>query len=309
MLHLDRATGAIAHLRFRKTARLLRTNDLLVVNDTRVSALRLLGHRPTGAQAQALVLTDLGGGRFRALVKPGRRLRQGAVIEFGSGLSAEILAPLGAGLREIQFASATDLAVRLAEAGSVPLPPYVHARLDDPERYQTVYACTPGSAAAPTAGLHFTADLLDEIRAKGVRVASVTLDVGLDTFRRVDTQHLDDHAMHGERCSLPEATAEAIAKCKGRIVAVGTTTVRTLESFASGPRQVEAGEKVTRLFIRPGHRFQIVDGAFTNFHMPRTTMLMMVAALAGQAPLRRAYKEALEREYRFLSFGDAMLVL
>jgi len=202
-----------------------------------------------------------------------------------------------------------DFSTRLREVGQAPLPPYIRSRLANPERYQTVYARAVGSAAAPTAGLHFTESLLGELKAKGIRFATVTLDVGLDTFRPIQVDDVDQHPMHGERCHVPVETAEAVAACRGRIIAVGTTSVRTLETLARGPRELESGETVSRLFIRPGYSFRIVDGMFTNFHMPKTTMLMMISALAGVELIMDAYRDAVAEKYRFLSFGDSMLIL
>jgi len=212
-------------------------------------------------------------------------------------------------LKRLKISHSGDLGTALLSAGSVPLPPYVHHRLTDEERYQTVYSSAPGSAAAPTAGLHFTRELLSELESKGVKTARVSLDVGLDTFRPVAVEDIEDHVIHGERCSVHVETAEAVQSCKGRIVAVGTTTVRTLETFASGPRRVESGSRVSRLFITPGFEFKVIDGMFTNFHLPRTTMLFMVSAIAGRDPLMAAYEEAVRTKYRFLSFGDSMLIL
>lgn len=279
------------------------------MNDTRVTARRLFGERPTGGRVEALLLEPRGSARYSALVKPAKRLNIGAVIRFEDGLSAEVTADLGDGKRELAFQESADLESRLARAGEVPLPPYITERLLDAERYQTVFASQPGSAAAPTAALHFTRELLEKIRAKGVQTATVTLNVGIDTFRPVQTENLDEHRMHGESCSVPEPTSEAIARCQGRIVAVGTTTVRTLESLASGPRQVQSGSTRTSLFIREGYRFRVIDGMITNFHLPRTTMLVMISAFAGRQNIFRAYEEAVRERYRFLSFGDAMLII
>ena len=309
LLHLERATGKVHHRAFRDAPGLLEAGDLLVLNDTRVSALRLLGHKPTGAEVEFFLLNGLGQGVFEALVRPGRRLKPGSLVLFDGGLAGTVEAILPHGRRRVRLTHPTDLPAALASAGRVPLPPYIHETLEDPGRYQTVYARTDGSTAAPTAGLHFTPELLDAIRARGVDIAFVTLDVGLDTFRPIAAENLDDHRMQGERCCLPTETARAIERCTGRIVAVGTTAVRTLETFARGPRRVEPGERVSRLFLRPESTLQVVDGMFTNFHMPRTTMLLMLAAMAGTEAVSAAYQEALAHDYRFLSFGDAMLIL
>ncbi|MCB8932148.1 MAG: tRNA preQ1(34) S-adenosylmethionine ribosyltransferase-isomerase QueA [Fimbriimonadaceae bacterium] len=309
LLHLDPSSGRVAHLAFRDAPTLLREGDLLVLNDTRVTALRLIGAKPSGAQVEFFLLRPAGQDRFEALVRPGRKLRPGATAEFEGGITGRVEALLPDARRLVSLHHPRGLDRALESVGRVPLPPYIHELLDDPERYQTVYARTPGSTAAPTAGLHFTDAILEAIEARGASIAFVTLDVGLDTFRPIQADDLDDHPMHGERCAVPEATAEAVAACKGRVVAVGTTSVRTLETFSKGPRAIEPGEAVSRLFIRPGYRFLSVDGMFTNFHMPRTTMLSMLAAMAGEENVLRAYSEALENGYRFLSFGDSMVLL
>lgn len=302
LLWLDRRSGDVQHRRFTDVAEILEKGDLLVMNDTRVTALRLLGKKESGGGVEALLLRDLGNNRFEALMKPGRRLRVGARVSF-DGVCAEVDEVLPDGRRTLVF-DRDPKAV-----GTVPLPPYIVTALLDPERYQTVYGTQGGSSAAPTAGLHFTKELLGSLNAKGVEIATVTLDVGLDTFRPVQVERLSDHVMHGEQCSVPESTAEAIAGCKGRVIAVGTTTVRTLESHATGRRQVAPGQATTTMFIHPGYEFQAIDGMFTNFHMPKTTMLMMLSAFAGRDHVLRAYAEALASDYRFLSFGDSMLIL
>jgi S-adenosylmethionine:tRNA ribosyltransferase-isomerase len=309
LLSLDRGSGAVEHLQFEDVLGILRAGDLLVMNDTRVTARRLMGTKPTGGEVEALLLRDLGAGVFEALVKPARRLQVGARVLFSDGLSAVVEGVTESGGRVLRFDPDPDLALKLERSGKVPLPPYITAELDDPERYQTVIARAGGSAAAPTAGLHFTRELLSGFAALGVEMAMVTLDVGIDTFRPVQAEQLEDHQMHGERCEVSEEVAAKVAACEGQIVAVGTTTVRTLESRAVGDRRLEPGTHETKIFIRPGYRFQIVDGMFTNFHLPRTTMLMMLAAMVGREPLMRAYEEAVRQKYRFLSFGDSMLIL
>ncbi len=310
MLHLDRTTGAIVHRRFREIVEVLKAGDLLVVNDTRVTARRLFGRRASGGAVELLLLRETAPGVFEALAKPGRRLKPGSQAEFGEGLMA-VFGDVGEGAtREVHLmGDPVAVRARLSAAGQTPLPPYIHTALVDPERYQTVYAEPGGSAAAPTAGLHFTPEIFAALGAKGVRVAKVTLDVSLDTFLPVSAENLDEHTMHGEQATVPDATVRAIAACQGRIVAVGTTVVRTLESFAVAGRRVESGTRTTRLFIRPGFAFQVVDGLLTNFHMPRTTMLVLVSSLTSRDRILSAYQEALRTGYRFLSFGDAMLVL
>ncbi|RYG23874.1 tRNA preQ1(34) S-adenosylmethionine ribosyltransferase-isomerase QueA [bacterium] len=308
LLLLPRKGGPVEHRRFTDVPGLLREGDLLVLNDTRVSALRLMGRKPTGAEVEALLLSEIEPGRFTALMRPGKRLRTGARVQF-EDLSATVEAELPYGQREIRFDDHTSLSERLRQIGTVPLPPYIREALADAERYQTVVAKTPGSAAAPTAALHFTKEVLELLRGEGVEIATVTLSVGIDTFRPVESEDLDQHSMHGEVCEVSEETAEAVAQCRGRIVAVGTTTTRTLETFAEAPRRLAIGRRTSKLFIRPGYDWKIVDGMFTNFHLPKTTMLMMLSALVGREQLLDAYAEAVQEEYRFLSFGDSMLVL
>lgn len=310
LLWLHRADGGIEHRRFRDVPELLRPGDLLVLNDTRVSALRLYGRKPTGGAVEVLLMSQMPGERtFSALVRPARTLRPGTRIAFEEGLAATVLGRGERGSAVLAFDPVEGFSERLTAAGLAPTPPYVKTPLRDLSRYQTVYARHPGSAAAPTAGLHFTTELFEELARRGVERAFVTLDVGLDTFRPIASERLDEHEMHGERCSVPPETVEKVEACSGRIVAVGTTTVRTLETFAVGPRRLRAGTEVSRLFIKPGYELRICDGLFTNFHMPRTTMLLMLAAFVGRDPLMRAYEEALREGYRFLSFGDAMLIL
>lgn len=308
LLVLPRNGGPVEHRRFTDVPDLLCEGDLLVLNDTRVSALRLMGKKPTGAEVEALLLSETSPGRFVALMRPGKRLRTGARVRF-EDLEATVEAELPQGQRELKFDDHPELANRLRAIGTVPLPPYIHEALADAERYQTVVARTPGSAAAPTAALHFTEGLLAKLRTQGVEVATVTLSVGIDTFRPVEADDLSQHTMHGEVCEVPEATAEAVIRCRGRVIAVGTTTTRTLETFAEGKRRLATGRRTSKLFIRPGYDWQIVDGMFTNLHLPKTTMLMMLSALVGRERLLEAYAEAAREEYRFLSFGDSMLVL
>lgn len=309
LLVLDKDTGLVTHERFRDLGNHLNPGDLLVLNDTRVSAVRLEGYRATGGQVEALLTRRLSPNRYLALTKPAKRLRPGARIAFGEGLEAEVEAVGEGGERTLRFLASADVSERLASVGQTPLPPYIHTALGDPSRYQTVYSREEGSSAAPTAGLHFTQDVLDDLQRAGIGVAWVTLDVGIDTFRPVMAEELDEHVMHGETCRVPEATAAAIAQCTGRLVAVGTTTVRTLETMATGPRVVRSGAAQSKLFIRPGYKLQVVDAMLTNFHLPRTTMLMMISAMAGREAVFEAYRQAIEERYRFLSFGDAMLIL
>lgn len=308
LLWLHKDSGKVEHRHFRDAMDILQPGDLLVLNNTRVTALRIFGSKSTGAKVEALLLSEENPGEFVALVKPAKKLQPGTVINFENRLEAEVTENLEDGQKRLKMLS-PDYASILAEIGQTPLPPYIHARLDNPNRYQTVYAETGGSAAAPTAGLHFTPEIFEALKAKGVETAFVTLNVGIDTFRPISAETPAEHQMHGETCHLARATADAIANTKGRIIAVGTTSVRTLESFAIGPRKVETGSRSTKLFIRPGYEFKVIDGMFTNFHMPRTTMLLMLAALAGSENVEAAYLAAITDKYRFLSFGDSMLVL
>ncbi len=309
LLVVDPSARTLAHRQFRDCLELLHPGDLLVMNNTRVTAKRLLGTKTTGGAVEALLLHEIEPGLFEALLKPGRRLPVGARIIFSPTLEALVESEAGDGIKTIRFEETPGWRGAIEEIGLTPLPPYIHHHLLDQERYQTVYASAPGSAAAPTAGLHFTPELLAAIRAKGVGITEVTLGVSIDTFRPIAVSDLATHVMHGEVCSVSPEAAEAINRAKGRIIAVGTTTVRTLESFAVGDRKVEAGTQVSRLFIRPGFAFKVINGMFTNFHLPETTMLLMICAMADQELIRRAYVEAVRSRYRFLSFGDSMLIL
>lgn len=308
MLHLEKESGAIHHRQFRECVDLLEAGDLLVMNNTRVTARRLFGAKPTGGKVELMLVHPVDDGVYWCLAKPGRRLQVGAEVVFGEREHvARVLEVNGEGLRLVKFG--TGSAEWIQNLGEVPLPPYIHSHLEDEERYQTVYASMPGSAAAPTAGLHFTDEVLGLLRAKGVQTTEVTLDVSIDTFRPVSVETVEEHVMHGETCRISQSAAEMISAAEGRVIAVGTTSVRTLESFAVEKGRVEAGEKVSKLFITPGFEFRVVNGMFTNFHLPKTTMLLMLASLTGAKKVQRAYLEAVENKYRFLSFGDSMLIL
>ena len=293
--------------KFVELADLLDPGDLVVVNDTRVRAARLVGERVgTGGKVELLLLDRSAEGRWEALARPARRLRPGVEIAF-EGVTATVLESPVEGVVTVAL-DAEDEEEAIRKAGSVPLPPYFEGELDDPGRYQTIYANTPGSAAAPTAGLHFTEEVMAKLGERGIEVARVDLHVSLDTFRPMSVDRVEDHEMHSEWCSVPISTKEAIntARARGsKVVAIGTTVVRTLESFADGRGGVEAGSRDTALFLRPGSEFQVVDGLVTNFHMPQSTLLVLLAAFMGPRWLL-AYETALERGYRFLSFGDAM---
>lgn len=325
LLALDKKEGAIAHHRFDQLIDYLQAGDTLVLNDTRVIPARLFGVKAdTGARAELLLLKELGDDRWEVLARPAKRLKRGAVITFGTKSvdngkagAAELEAIVedegDMGARIVRFRYAGIFRERLAKLGTMPLPPYIKEKLDDQERYQTVYARHDGSAAAPTAGLHFTPDYLLAIAEKGVRIVYVTLHVGLGTFRPVAVERVEEHAMHEEYYAVPAETAKAIntAKSEGRrIVAVGTTSARTLETVANrfGDAPIEACEGWSDIFIYPGYSFRVVDALITNFHLPKSTLVMLVSALAGTEHIQRAYREAIERQYRFFSFGDAMLI-
>ncbi len=299
----------IDHAHFRDLPSYLDPGDLLVINETKVTALRLMGRKPTGAFVEALLLEEKGPGVYRALMRPGRRLKVGAVIHFEGDLKAHVVEEQEGGFRLLGFENGVEARQIIQQKAQIPLPPYFRGSLPDPERYQTVYAKTPGSAAAPTAGLHFTPAVFQALQEKGVEVACLSLSISIDTFRPLDTLNPQNQKLHGERYDIPEETAKRIAEARGRIIAVGTTSVRALESAAIGERMVRPGPGETHLFISPGYRFQVVDSMITNFHMPRTTMLAMVSAFMGTQRLKKCYEIALQQGYRFLSFGDCMLIL
>ena len=310
LLVLHRDSGKIEHRRFYNISEYLRPSDLLVLNDTQVTALRLAGVKPTGGKVEVLLLRELGGNQWDALVRPGRRVDVGATILFGENeLSARVIERTEGGGRILDFGGAPGAAETIRRLGEVPLPPYIHAALRDVSRYQTVYASQPGSAAAPTAGFHFTPESLAELRAMGVETTFISLHIGLATFRPVRAEIIAEHVMHKEVISISQEAAEAVNSAEGRVIAVGTTTARALESAAVGKRRIAAIDGETSLFITPGYEFKILDGIVTNFHMPRSTLLILVAAFAGRDLVMRAYEEAKKENYRFLSFGDAMLIV
>lgn len=311
LMVLDKHTGEYRFGVFRDIIDELREGDLLVMNDSRVLPARLIGTRPGGGAAEILLLRERDGGLWECLVRPGRRLRVGARVSFGEEMTAEIVEVMEDGNRLVRFEYEGIFLEVLERLGRMPLPPYIKAELSDPERYQTVYSKHLGSAAAPTAGLHFTPELLERIREKGVEERFVTLHVGLGTFRPVGEEEIEDHPMHSEFCILPEDTAAAVtaAKREGRrVIAVGTTSCRVLESFANEDGSMEAGSRWTDIFIYPGYRFKAIDALITNFHLPESTLIMLVSALAGRENILNAYKAAVERKMRFFSFGDAMFI-
>ena len=316
LLVLDRSGGAITHRHFFDLPDYLESGDVLVLNDTRVTAQRLFGARPghPTERIEAFLTHRIAEGLWRALVRPGKKMLPGAQVEFGDGLTAEVVERTDdRGGRLLRFHAPPGALVEdaIAAQALAPLPPYIETPLPPGrrERYQTVYADAGGSAAAPTAGLHFTPALLDRIEARGVRIARVTLHVGLGTFRPIETEDVLAHRMHAERVTVSAQAAEIVNSARGRVVAVGTTSARTLESAAVAPRRVGPTDGETSLYVTPGYRFQVVEGLVTNFHMPRSTLLLLVSALAGTDSIRRAYREALDLGYRFLSFGDAMLII
>jgi len=314
LLVLDRAGGAVRHGRFVDVVDLVAPEDVLVINVSRVIPARLHGKRETGNVAELLLVRELPDGTWLAMGHPGGKLKPGRRVTFGPDSSAEIVEALGGGLRRVRFVGPLDAPATLAQYGEVPLPPYIRRapRPEDRERYQTVYAAHDGSVAAPTAGLHFTRDLLDRLRARGVALAEVDLHVGPGTFKPVETDDLARHAMHAEPYRVSDAAAALINQRRdagGRVWAVGTTVVRTLETLAGPGGHISPGAGETRLFIHPPYAFRAVDRLLTNFHLPRSTLLMLVCAFGGYDNVMRAYGEAIEQRYRFYSYGDAMLVV
>ena len=313
LLAVNRQTGALEHRHFYDILDYLNPGDTLVMNDSRVLPARLLGHRPTGGAAELLLLRDLGGNEWECLAKPGRKLQEGAEVIFGDGrLTAKVIAVKDDGNRIVKFTYAGIFLEVLESLGKMPLPPYIKEELHDQERYQTVYSREVGSAAAPTAGLHWTRELLEKARAKGVKTAFVTLHVGLGTFRPVKAENILEHHMHAELCMMSAETAAVLNETKaagGRVICVGTTSCRTLESLVNGDGSFEAKSRWTEIFIYPGYTFKAMDGLITNFHLPESTLVMLVSAFAGREHVLNAYAEAVKEKYRFFSFGDAMCIL
>ncbi|SMB98855.1 S-adenosylmethionine--tRNA ribosyltransferase-isomerase [Thermanaeromonas toyohensis ToBE] len=314
LLVLHRKAGMLEHRRFYELPLYLKPGDILVLNDTRVIPARLLGKKAeTGGQVELLLLRPLRRDCWEALVRPGRRIPPGTELLFGQGeLRAKVLERTPQGGRLVEFKYEGEWEEILGRLGEVPLPPYIKEKLPDPERYQTVYASRPGSVAAPTAGLHFTPRLLKELKEKGVKIVYILLHVGLGTFRPVKEEVVEKHRMHAEYfCVDPEAarTINEARRQGGRVIAVGTTVVRTLETAATPEGEIKPREGLTELFIYPGYRFKAVDGLITNFHLPRSTLLMLVCAFAGRERVLEAYQVAIKERYRFYSFGDAMLIL
>ena len=313
LLTLDKQTGETTHRHFYELPQLLRPGDCLVLNNSRVLPARLIGHRlPGGGACEVLLLTDKGDGLWECLVRPGRKLKPGAQVSFGEGrLTATVEAEVSGGNRLVRFHYQGIFLEVLEELGKMPLPPYIKEELQDNERYQTVYSKINGSAAAPTAGLHFTPELLRQIQEMGVKLCYVTLHVGLGTFRPVKAEDISEHEMHSEYCMIPEETARTIIETKqngGRVICGGTTSCRTVESFAAEDGTLKESAGWTSIFIYPGYRFKVLDALITNFHLPQSTLIMLVSALAGREHVLAAYEEAVKERYRFFSFGDAMFI-
>ena len=313
LLVLDRVSGEINHRHFYDVIDYLKPGDCLVMNDSRVLPARLLGHRPTGGAVEVLLLRDLGDKKWECLCKPGRKMQPGNEVIFGDGeLTATVLEVREDGNRVVEFHYEGIFLEVLERLGKMPLPPYIKAELSNQERYQTVYSKEVGSAAAPTAGLHWTPELLEKAREKGVKLAFVTLHVGLGTFRPVKAEEISEHHMHAELCMLSQETADILNETKragGRVICVGTTSCRTLESLVNEDGTFEAKSKWTEIFIFPGYTFKAMDGLITNFHLPESTLVMLVSAFAGREHVLAAYEEAVRERYRFFSFGDAMCIL
>lgn len=314
LLTLDRKSGAVEHRMFTDLYTLLKPGDLLVLNDSRVLPARILGvSETTGSPMEFLLLQQKRQDEWEVLVRPGKRAKPGAKFIFGEGLLyAEVLEILDGGNRLVRFSyDSGSFYTNLEQIGQMPLPPYITEKLDDPERYQTVYSKELGSAAAPTAGLHFTEQMLNDLRAMGIKTAFVTLHVGLGTFRPVKEDDINDHKMHSEHIFLPQETADLVNETKqngGRVIAVGTTSCRTLEAVGQMGMPLKAYEGYTEIFLYPGKEFTVIDGLITNFHLPESTLIMLVSAFAGREHVLAAYNEAVAQQYRFFSFGDACFI-
>lgn len=312
LMHLDRETGEVTHRRFYELPEYLHEGDCLVLNDSRVLPARLIGRRETGGAVEVLLLRDRGEGVWECLTRPGRKTKPGTKLIFGEGeLTATVVDAIEDGNKLIQFHYEGIFLEVLERLGKMPLPPYIKTELEDQERYQTVYSRETGSAAAPTAGLHFTEELLQQISGKGVKVCYLTLHVGLGTFRPVKAENVEDHEMHSEYCIVPEETAKTVTETKksgGRVICIGTTSCRTIESFANEDGTLDPKSGWTDIFIYPGYKFKCMDALVTNFHLPESTLIMLVSALAGRDHILAAYAEAVKEKYRFFSFGDAMLI-
>ena len=312
LMVLDPVTESIEHRHFYDLKEYLEPGDTLIFNDTRVMSARLLGWREgTGGKVEVFLLRRIDGDTWETLVKPGRKAREGQVVRFSDELTCKILETTDFGGRIVKFSYDGIFEEILDRLGETPLPPYIHEKLMDKERYQTVYSKEQGSAAAPTAGLHFTREQMNELRDMGVNLGFVTLHVGLGTFRPVSTENVEDHVMHKEYYSISQDTADLIKATKAagkRVIAVGTTSIRTLESAAAGVGEIAGRTDWTNIFIYPGYVFKIVDGIITNFHLPKSTLIMLISAFAGREFVLKAYEQAVKERYRFFSFGDAMMI-
>ena len=312
LMVLDRSKETIEHRKFKDIVEYLKPGDVLVRNNTKVIPARLYGRKETGAHVEFLLLNNIEGDIWECIVRPGNKLHVGAKVIFGDGLlKGEVLETMDGGTRKVKFSYNGIFNEILDKIGLMPLPPYIHEALKDNDRYQTVYAKYEGSAAAPTAGLHFTEELLQELQEKGIEIANVTLHVGIGTFRPVKEENVEEHKMHTEHFYIKKEDVEKInsAKKEGRrVIAVGTTSCRVLETIADENGFVKETEEDTGIFIYPGYKFKCLDGLITNFHLPQSTLLMLVSALAGKDYVMRAYKEAVKEKYRFFSFGDAMFI-
>ena len=312
LLCMDKETGEIEHRHFHDILDFLRPGDCLVMNNSRVIPARLFGTRPTGGSVEVVLLRDLGNREWECLTRPGRKTQPGTHLSFGNGeLSAEVVRAEEDGNKILRFDYEGIFLEVLERLGRMPLPPYIKEELQDQERYQTVYSRDPGSAAAPTAGLHFTKELLHELEERGVKLAYVTLHVGLGTFRPVKEENIEDHPMHSEFCIVPQETADLVNRTHaegGRVISVGTTSCRTMESFTDENGVLQPKSGWTDIFIYPGYRFKCIDALITNFHLPESTLIMLVSALAGREHVLAAYQEAVQERYRFFSFGDAMFI-
>ena len=312
LLTLDKQTGKTGHHHFYELVDMLYPGDCLVLNNSRVLPARLIGRRETGGACEVLLLIDRGENTWECLVRPGRKLKPGAKVIFGEGeLTGQVMAEVEGGNRLVHFEYQGIFLEVLERLGRMPLPPYIKAELQESERYQTVYSKVTGSAAAPTAGLHFTPELMDKLTQKGVKLCYVTLHVGLGTFRPVKAENITEHEMHSEYCVIPQETADMINETKkngGRVICVGTTSCRTIESWAGKDGVMKASAGWTNIFIYPGYKFKVLDALITNFHLPESTLIMLVSALAGRENVLAAYEEAVREKYRFFSFGDAMFI-
>ena len=312
LLVLDKKTQTLEHKIFRDVIEYLNPGDCLVINDTKVIPARLYGKKDTGANVEFLLLKRLHGDEWEAMVRPGNKLKPGSKVEFGEGLlKAEVLEVMPGGNRKVKFEYTGIFNEILDQIGLMPLPPYITEKLKDKSKYQTVYAKYEGSAAAPTAGLHFTEELLEEVRKKGVQIAKVTLHVGIGTFRPVKVENVEEHNMHSEHYYIKQEEADKINTAKEtghKVIAVGTTSCRVLESASDENGKVHEIEDDTNIFIYPGYKFKCIDSLITNFHLPESTLIMLVSSLAGREFIMKAYKEAVDKKYKFFSFGDAMLI-